>query len=68
MIACESSDVTPNPESDSATTEVLNTKIKTLIAFKDVVEDTPLKAMFESVILILTIVRVRLLVLFLFLH
>lgn len=66
MVTLESSDGISNPESDSVTTAVLNTSIETLIAFKDIFDATPLKGVFESVILILTIVRVRLPVLFLF--
>ena len=66
MVTFESSDVTSNPESDSAKAAVLDANIETLTAFRDMVEATPLKAIFESVVPILTIVRVRLLVLFLF--
>jgi len=43
------------------TTAVLNADIETLIAFKDTVESIPVKAVFESVIGILSLVRVRLL-------
>ena len=46
-----------------AITAVLNADIETLTAFKDVVGSTPVKAVFESVIGILTLVRVRFLVL-----
>ena len=68
MVTFKSSDVTSSPESDSAKVAVLDANIETLTAFRDMVEATPLKAIFESVILILTIVRVRLGFLFLFLH
>ena len=54
--------------SRSATTAVLKADIETLTAFKDMVEATPVKAVFESVIVILTLVRVRPPVLILCLH
>ena len=50
---------THNPESNSATTAVLNVNIETLRASKNTVEITPAKAVFESTIAILTLVRVR---------
>ena len=40
---------------------MLNTDIETLAAFKNSIEATPVKAVFESVIVILTLVRVRIL-------
>jgi len=44
-----------------ATTAVLNADIETLTALKDTIESIPVKAVFESVIGILTLVRMRLL-------
>ena len=61
-------DIPPNVSNHSTTTSALNADIETLAAFKDVVETTPVKAVLESVIGILTLVRVSLLVLFPFLH
>ena len=61
-------DVPPNVSNCSTTTVVLNSGIKTLTAFKDIVEAIPVKPVFEAAITILTLVRVRLLVLFKFLH
>ena len=57
-----------NAESHSVTTTVLNTNIATLTAFKGTLKASPVKAVFESVIVILTLVRVRVLVPFPFLH
>ena len=48
-----------NIGSHSATTAALNAGIETLIAAKDTLEIIPAKAVFESVIAILTLVRVR---------
>jgi len=59
-------DTPPNSEYNTATTAMLNTDIETLTASKDTVKATPVKAVFESVIAILTLVRVRLLVPFSF--
>lgn len=50
-------------EDHPAVTAVLNADIETFTAFKDTLKDTPVKAIFESIIVILTLVRVRLLVL-----
>ena len=50
---------THNPESNSATTAVLNANIETLRASKNTVEIIPAKATFESTIAILTLVGVR---------
>ena len=50
--------LTPSPESNPATTAVLNTDIETLTV-ANAVEITPAKAAFESAIVILTLVRVR---------
>ena len=58
----------PNAEHRSATTAVLSAHLETLNAFKDMVEAVPVKAVFESVIVILTLVRVRFPVLFPFSH
>ena len=57
-----------NPESNPATTATLNTDIETLIAAKNTVEITPVKAAFKLAIAILTLVRVRVPVLSPFLH
>ena len=57
-----------NPESNSATTTVLNTNIETLTAAKNTVEITPVKGAFELAIAILTLVRVSIPVLSRFLH
>ena len=59
-------DVSSNVVNQSATTAALNAEIETLAAFKSSVENTRVKAIFESAIVILTLVRVRLLVMFLF--
>ena len=56
-------DVPPSVEDNSMTTAMLNADIRILTTFKDVVGTTPVKAVFESVIVILTLIRVRLLVL-----
>ena len=48
----------PSPESNPATTAVLNTDIETL-APTNAVEISPAEATFESAIVILTLVRVR---------
>ena len=55
-------------EHRSAVTATLNTDIETLTAFKDTLNPTPVTPIFESIIVILTLVRVRLLVLFPFPH
>ena len=57
-------DATPDPESNSATTTVLDAEIEILIAAKDTVEITPVKVAFELTIIVLTFVRVRVPVLF----
>jgi len=59
IITSEPPDTTSNPESNPATT-VLNTDTETLTASEDMVEATPVKAVFESAIVILTLVRVSL--------
>ena len=59
---------TPDVELHSVTTAMLGADIETLAAFKDTIQPTPVKAVFESVIGILTLVRVRSLVLFPFLR
>ena len=61
-------DATSNPESNSATTAVLNTDIETLTAAKITIEIAPVKAAFELAIAILTLVRVRVSALLPFLH
>lgn len=49
-------------------TPMPNTNIETLTAFKDTLKSTPIKAVFESLIVILTLVRVSFLALFPLLH
>ena len=61
-------EIRPDVANYSTTTAVLNAGLETLTALKDTVGTTPMKAIFESTIIILTLVRVRLLVLFPFLH
>lgn len=60
-------DLTSNPKSDS-TTAVLDDHIQTLTAAQSKTEIAPVKAVFESTIAILTLVRVMGSVLFLFLR
>ena len=55
---------TPDVEFHSVTTAMLSADIETIAAFKDTIQPTPVKAVFESVIGILTLVRVKSLVLF----
>ena len=57
-------DIQPDVANYSTTTSVLNTGIQTLTALKATVETTPMKVIFESAIIILTLVRVRVLILF----
>ena len=57
------SDPIPNHESNSTTTAALDSYIKTLTTAKITVEILAVKATFESAIVILTLVRVRILVL-----
>ena len=64
MANFESSDATFNFKSGLVMTAILNAHIETIVAFKDTAEATPLRATSESVLSILTIVRVRLSVLF----
>jgi len=61
-------DIPSTIEHHPAMTAILNTDIETLTAFKDTLKANPVKPIFESIIAILTLVRVRLLVLFPFLH
>ena len=49
----------PDVRYHPASTATLNTDIRTLIALKDIVESPLVKAVFESVIVILSLVRVR---------
>jgi hypothetical protein len=49
----------PHVGSRSTTTAVLNADIETLTAAKDTLKIIPVKVVFESVIVILTLVRVR---------
>ena len=60
-------DIRPDVANYSTTTAVLNAGIETLTALKGIVETTPVEAVFESATAILTLVRVRFLVLFPFL-
>ena len=55
-------------EHDPTITPMFNTDIETFTAFKDTLKATPVKAMFESIIVILTLVRVGFLALFPLLH
>ena len=57
----------PSIEPQSATTTALNSDIETLTAFKDTLADIPIKGVLESVIFILTLVKVSHFP-FLFLH
>ena len=57
-------DTPPDVEDRSAITAELNTDIQTLTVFKGTVEAAPAKAVFESIIVILTLIRVRFLTLF----
>lgn len=50
---------TPDPEPNSTTIAVLNAGIETLTVAKNTIETTPAKAAFESAIVILTLIRVR---------
>lgn len=61
-------DIPPNVESHSATTTSLNTDIDTLIAFENTAEAAPVKAVFESVTTVLTLVGVGLFIPFKILH
>jgi len=55
-------DISTNVTHHSTTTATLSAEIKVLTAFKSIVEFTPAKAIFESVIVVLTLVRVSFLV------
>lgn len=57
----------PNIEPHLATVAMLNANIETITTFKDIIEVAPVKAVFESIIVILTLVKVRFL-LFSLLH
>ena len=48
-----------NVEYHPATATMLNADIEALTAFKDTIEVAPVKAVFESIIAILTLVKVR---------
>jgi len=62
-------DNTPSAvEHHSAIATMLNTDIEIFTTFKDTLEPTPIKAVFESITVILTLVRVSILAVFLFLH
>ena len=52
-------DTPPNDWSYPAATAALNADIETLTAAKDTLETIPVKVLFESVIVILGLVRVR---------
>jgi len=60
----EVDDIPATIEHHPAVTAILNTDIETFTAFKDTLKATPVKAIFESIIVILTLVRVSLRVLF----
>ena len=51
-------DTSPNIEQCSTTTAVLNADIESLTAFKDDIEAAPVRAVFESITVFLTLVRV----------
>ena len=55
-------------EHDPEITTILHTDIETLTIIKGTLKDTPVKTIFESVIVILTLVRVKFLVFLPFLH
>jgi len=57
-------DTHPDFDCQLATIVVLSANIEALTVFRDIVEATSVKAVFESVIAIITLVRVRLLTLF----
>ena len=57
-----------NSEPNPVTTAVLDAEIESLAAAKNTVEITPVKVAFEFSIIILTLVRVRIPVLFPILH
>ena len=59
-------DIPPNAGYHSTVTTALNTNMETPTACKETGVTTHVKAMFESVIVILTLVGVRLLILFSF--
>ena len=61
-------DTPPNVGSHSAATATLNTDIGTLTAAKETLEIIPVQVLFESVIFILGLVRVRVTVLLPFLY
>ena len=61
-------DPTPNLKSNSTMTVALDGYIEALTAAKSTVEITPVKAVFESTIAILTLIRVKNIILFLFSH
>ena len=52
-------DTPPDVENRSEIAAMLTADIKSLTISKDIVEATPMKAVFESVTVILTLVRVR---------
>jgi len=60
--------IPPTVEHHQAITTILNTDIETLTVLKGTLKATPIKPIFESVIAILTLVRVRLLAPFPLLH
>jgi len=65
---CGVDDIPSTIECHLAITAILNTDIETFTVFKDTLKANPIKSIFESIIVILTLFRVRLLVLFPFLH
>jgi len=60
--------IPPTVDHRQTMTAILTTDIETLTALKDLLKDTPIKPIFESATIILTLVRVRLNILFPFLH
>ena len=61
-------DAPPHLSCNSATNAVLSAEIDSLTVLKDAIEATPVRAVIEPVIDILTLVRVRFLTLFPFFH
>ena len=55
-------DIPSTVEHRSAIAAILSTDIETLTTFKDTLNATPARPIFESIVVILTLIRVRLLV------
>lgn len=61
-------DMPSTVEHDPGIIAILHTDIETLTVIKDTLKDTPVKTIFESVVVILTLVRVKFLIFLPFLH